>query len=444
MNRFASLGSLALALCIANACSDTTTSPLFAPGSTAASKGSGGGGGGKTSNIFISTASLQGTSLTISGVGATPNSNMTVNGVVMGTSNSSGSFTINNASFTSTSCSVVVGDATRATVTTALSPCTPGPSAPGATPVASSPRGGGAVVQPFTLSWTQATAAATHVAYNWQIATSSNFTQLVLQGSANAPTTESDALSGLQNGTYWWRVQQVSQDASGNQTQEAWSAPESFVVNGSVAGTPDAPAFTFPASGAQYHPFESFYPKWTSVANAASYRIEYSLDANFTPGSSEAGTHVKTATVDTMTFGNPITLFARVRGISANGVLSVASTPIKIVITYSAPIGPPPVLIGPPNGAVVGQPIKFTWNDVQNPQLDGYTIEISMDKGFRGDCAGAEYCSLTVNGPSFNLADIGLTLPPGTHYWRVQSIQGSASPTLPALTAWSTVFSFVV
>jgi hypothetical protein len=442
MKKFASLGSLAFALCLASACTDST-SPILAPGSAATSKGSG-GGGGKTSSIFINTASLQGTSLSISGVGATPNSNMTVNGVVMGTSNSSGSFTINNAAYTGTACSVVVGDASRATVTATLSPCTPGQTAPGSTPSTSSPVGGASVVQPFTLSWSQATAAQAAVAYNWQIATSSNFTQLVLQGSTNAPTTVSDALSGLPNGTYWWRVQQVSQDQFGNQTQDPWSSPASFVVNGSAAGTPDAPAFTFPANGAQYHPLEMFYPKWTSVANAASYRIEYSLDASFTPGSSEAGSRVTTATVDTMTFGNPITLFARVRGISGSGVLSVPSTPIKIVITYSAPIGPAPVLIGPANGAVVAQPIKFTWNDVQNPQLDGYTIMISMDKGFKGDCAAAEYCSLTVNGPSFNLADIGLTLPPGTHYWRVQSAQGDASPTTPALTAWSTVFSFIV
>jgi hypothetical protein len=145
-----------------------------------------------------------------------------------------------------------------------------------------------------------------------------------------------------------------------------------------------------------------------------------------------------------MRFGNPITLFARVRGVSASGVLGVASAPITIAITYNAPIGPAPVLIGPANGATVSQPIVFSWHDVQNPQPEGYTIMISMDKGFKGDCSAAEYCSLTVDGTSFNLADIALTLPPGTHYWRVQSVQGDASPLLPALTAWSTVFSFTV
>jgi hypothetical protein len=439
MNKFASIGSLALALCLATACQDAT-SPIVAAGSTAASKG----GGGKTSNIFINLASLQGTSLSISGVGAAPNASMTVDGVVMGSSNSAGSFTINNAAFTSTACSVIVGDGGHSPVTTALSPCTPGPTAPGSTPSPVGPLGGASVVQPFTLSWSQATAAAAPVAYNWQIGTSSSLTQLVLQGSTNAPTTVSDALSGLTNGTYWWRVQQVSQDAFGNQTQEAWSDPTSFVVTGSVDGTPGAPAITFPLSGAEYHPLEFFYPKWTAVANAASYRIEYSLDANFTPGSSEAGSKVTTATVDTMRFGNPITLFARVRGISGNGVLGVPSAPVTIVITYKAPIGPAPVLIGPANGAQVGQPITFTWQDVENPQPEGYTIEISTDKGFKGDCVTAEYCNISVDGPSFNLADIGLILPPGTHYWRVQSIQGDASSLTPALTAWSKAFSFTV
>jgi hypothetical protein len=136
-----------------------------------------------------------------------------------------------------------------------------------------------------------------------------------------------------------------------------------------------------------------------------------------------------------------------VRGLSASGVRGVPSKAIRVLVTYSAPIGPPPSLLSPAVGARGQLPMTFTWTDVQNPQPEGYTLQISRDSKFTGGCAPPiEYCNMLITGTSYMVvaSNQGFSLPSGTHYWRVQSIQGSSSPTLPALTAWSQVRSFVV
>lgn len=443
MRQLSQLGTLALLL-VVGCRDDTAPAPTpVGPSVARASKGSGGGSGGGTVGIVVTSASLVGTALSVNGVGARPSVSISVNGAVMGAANSVGSFTITNAGFTSATCAVAVSDGVSST-NAALSPCTPAGSAAGA-PRPLAPVAGAAVLQPVTLSWSAATAATPLLGYNWAIATTSGFTSVVLQNSTNAPITQ-DTFSGLPNGTYWWRVQAVEQGtpASGP-VQGAWSAPISFTITGAAAGTPGAPTITFPASGAQYHPHESFYPRWTAVANASAYEVEYSLDAAFTPGASDFTPKVTTSTGDTLTVGNPLTLWARVRGISAAGVRGVPSATVRVVITYTAPIGPPPTLLAP-LGAQGQLPITFRWTAVQNPQLEGYTLQIASEPTFRGNCTGIEYCNLLITGTSYTVVawNGGFALPRGTHYWRVLSTQGDASPTLPALTAWSKVGTFVV
>jgi hypothetical protein len=62
------------------------------------------------------------------------------------------------------------------------------------------------------------------VAHNWQISTTTSFAQRVAIDSTMGET--QDTVSGLANGTYFWRVQAVN-----NQFQQGpWSAPQSFTV----------------------------------------------------------------------------------------------------------------------------------------------------------------------------------------------------------------------
>src|SRR5829696_3249075 len=81
---------------------------------------------------------------------------------------------------------------------------------PAAAPTAPSPIAppdGASVTVPFKISWSSAlNPAEINGGYNWQVSKSSSFSTLVLADSTNPATTE-DTVSGLTNGTYFWRVQ---------------------------------------------------------------------------------------------------------------------------------------------------------------------------------------------------------------------------------------------
>src|SRR6185369_14083869 len=98
-------------------------------------------------------------------------------------------------------------------------------------PSAVSPADGASVTEPFTISWTAVSDPTGIVAYNWQVSSSSGFTSVLLQNSTNGATQAS--VSGLANGTYFWRVQAVN----GAFEQGAWSLPRSFTVTG-AGGAP--------------------------------------------------------------------------------------------------------------------------------------------------------------------------------------------------------------
>src|SRR5438093_11746842 len=89
-----------------------------------------------------------------------------------------------------------VGSAARVS---AVPPPAPEPLAPAA---------GASVQEPFTISWSSVSDPSGIVAYNWQVSSSSSFTPVVLQNSTNGPTTAA-TVTGLAQGTYFWRVQAV-------------------------------------------------------------------------------------------------------------------------------------------------------------------------------------------------------------------------------------------
>src|SRR6476646_9918975 len=86
-------------------------------------------------------------------------------------------------------------------------------------PSLDSPSDGAVITEPSTISWTAVTDTSGIIGYNWQVSSSSGFTSLLLQSSTNGAT--QDTVSGLADGTYFWRVQAVN----GNLVQGAWSQP---------------------------------------------------------------------------------------------------------------------------------------------------------------------------------------------------------------------------
>src|SRR5215211_122309 len=125
-------------------------------------------------------------------------------------------------------------------------PTVAGPPAP--TPIA--PANGAQVTVPFTISWSAVSDPRGIVAYNWRISPSSSFSPVIQLNSTSGQT--QDTVSGLVNGTYYWRVQAVN----GDFVQGAWSATRSFTVTGANSGAPGTPTLNPPKSGTAFHPME--------------------------------------------------------------------------------------------------------------------------------------------------------------------------------------------
>ena len=87
------------------------------------------------------------------------------------------------------------------------------PSLAAAAPAAPSPLApaeGASVTAPVTLSWTATIdPTATNGGYNWEVSATPTFAS-VIAFDATSPGETQDVVSGLPNGTYYWRVNAAS------------------------------------------------------------------------------------------------------------------------------------------------------------------------------------------------------------------------------------------
>jgi len=292
------------------------------------------------------------------------------------------------------------------------------------------PAAGATVQVPLTISWSAVSDPSGIIAYNWQVSASSSFTAVILQNSTSGQT--QDVVSGLANGTYFWRVQAVS----GAFVQGAWSSARSFTVNGAGPGAPGTPFLDPTKAYSTFHPFEVITFNWSAVPGATTYVLQAATDPSF-----PVTTRIQFDNIPTNTFsfaiGNPEGNYsARVFAVNANGIASQPSNVIAFSVFYNNPIGPPPSLVSPANGTTLTLPVTLTWADVPNPQPSGYELQIARDSAF----SSIEEDDPQLNGPSRTV----LSLTAGTKFWRVRSTQGDASPTTAAVTAWSTPRSFTI
>jgi hypothetical protein len=386
--------------------------------------------------VTVTRADLSGTSLRVEGT-ATANRDITVDGAVMGRSDSGGKFRISASGYTAPAdCTIDVNDATGPRTAT-LSGCTvrtPPPPPPGgpAAPVATGPADGASMTSPLTLSWSAVLdPGSQNGGYNWQIGTSPTFSQLVTRDSTT-PAVTSATVGGLVAGTYYWQVQAVT----GGLELSAYSAPRSFVVTGPGAGTLAAPVLAALAFGTTYHPMESFPFSWNAVPGAASYVVEASRDPGFPAPVELTFDNVPNPNYGLTMHGTLVGDWSlRVRAVDANRVQGPVSNVRTFTISYSAPVGPAPTLVSPPAGAVLELPILLDWNDVPNPQDLGYEVQVSRDSSF---------ATLEVQGPLTSSQYTLLGLSAGQKFWRVRASQGDSSATTAAMTAFSEVRSFTV
>jgi hypothetical protein len=292
------------------------------------------------------------------------------------------------------------------------------------------PASGTNLTSPLTISWSAVTDSSGILGYNWQVSTSSTFPTIALQNSTNVGITQ-DTVSGLPNGTYFWRVQAVS----GAFVKSAWSAARSFNITGAGAGQPGAPAMSPTKAYSTFHPFEVMTFNWSPVAGAASYVLQFSKDPSFPVTTTGTFNNIPDTTYSFST-ADEGSYSARVYAVNANGVAGVPSNTINYSVFYNNPIGAPPAPLSPANGASLTLPVQLAWTDVANPQPSGYELQIAKDSGFQQ----IEDDSPQLNNPNRTV----LSLTAGQKFWRVRSAQGDSSPTTAALTAWSAAGSFTI
>ena len=290
-----------------------------------------------------------------------------------------------------------------------------------------SPADGSTVGVPFIIAWTAVSDPSGIAGYNWQVSSSSAFTSVLLQSSTNGAL--QDTVSGLANGTYFWRVQAVS----GAFVQGAWSQPSSFTVTGADTG---APSLGPPRGYSTFHPSEVMTFTWSAVPDAATYVLQYSTDAGFSFSSRGEFNNIPDPTFS-FAIGNPEgNYFARVFAVDASGVLSPPSNVISFSVFYNNPLPPPPSPVAPANGTTLTLPVTISWTDVPNPQPSGYELQIARDSSFNS--IEVQDSQLTDSTRQI------LSLTSGTKFWRVRSAQGAASPTTAAVTNWSATGTFAI
>jgi hypothetical protein len=302
-----------------------------------------------------------------------------------------------------------------------------------ATPPAPSliaPASGASTTSPFTISWSAVSDPSGIAGYNWQLSASSSFATIVQQNSTNGNLTQ-DTVSGLANGTYFWRVQAVN----GAFVQSAWSASRSVSITGAGPGQPASPSMGPPKGYSTFHPLEVMTFNWSAVPGAASYILEFSQDSSFPVSTTGKINNIPNPTYS---FSTPDEGFysARVSAVSSSGIVSAPSNVINFSVFYNNPLPAPPSPLTPSSGATLTLPAQFAWTDVPNPQPSGYELQIAKDSNFT---------QVEEDDPQLNEAKrTVLSLTPGQKFWRVRSFQGDASPSTGAVTAWSAAGSFTV
>jgi hypothetical protein len=305
---------------------------------------------------------------------------------------------------------------------------TPAPSVPPA-PAIVAPANGASLVQPITLDWNSVSAAGGPIgSYTWQVSATSGFTSIIASGftdmesDPSIPTRTDARLSGLPNGTYFWRVKdtQLTGGATGS-VDSPWSAVWSFTVTG-LGPAPATPSFTTPANNAQFHVRESFKIQWTAVPGAHHYILEADDEPTFSYPLNLMLSPLNFGTQSGGLWGNALTAYYRVRAVSADGVCSLPSAPIKVQITNAAPVPAGVSQVSPVDGASVQLPFFFDWSDTPNPQVPGYELSVNTSSSF---AIGSDVLTITPTRSDYMVTrDL---LAPGNYFWRVRAWHGDVA-----------------
>src|SRR5262252_1228819 len=307
---------------------------------------------------------------------------------------------------------------------------TPSPTATPAAPpppVLVAPANGASLIQPITLDGDPVSAPGGPIgSYTWQVGTTSAFTTVIASGFTNMdsdpsiPTRTADKVSGLPNGTYFWRVKCTQLGPNGG-VDSPWSTVRSFTVTG-PGPAPATPSFITPANNAQFHLVESFNIQWSSVVNAQSYILEADDEPTFSYPLTLTLAPINFGTQSGAIWGNPLTIYYRVRAVSVDGVRSLPSTTRTVQITNAAPIPAGVSPVAPASGASVQLPFFVDWTDTPNPQVPGYDLEFNTSPNF-----GLATMALLLSPSRSDYMITRDLLAPGNYFWRVRALHGDVA-----------------
>jgi hypothetical protein len=234
------------------------------------------------------------------------------------------------------------------------------------------------------------------------------------------PTRTADKVSGLPNGTYFWRVKCTQLGPNGG-VDSPWSTAQSFTVT-SLGPAPATPSFITPANNAQFHVREGFNIQWSSVVNAQYYLLEADDEPTFSYPLNLTLAPIYFGTQSGALWGNPLTIYYRVRAVSVDGVRSLPSATVAVQITNAAPIPAGVSPVAPASGATAQLPFFADWSDTPNPQVPGYDLEFNTSPNF----ALATQALLVSPSRSDYMITRDL-LTPGNYFWRVRALHGDVA-----------------
>ena len=293
-------------------------------------------------------------------------------------------------------------------------------------PTLVAPANGAALVQPIALQWSAVVDPDGPIgSYIWQASTTSGFTVVTASGFTDTrngdPVPTQDRVSGLPNGTYFWRVKATQMvGGSVGSIDSAWSAVRSFTITGLGPAPSGTPSITGPVSGSRFHAYETFKITWTAVSDAQYYVLEADDEPSFSYPFTLSTSPMEFGTSFGAGWGNEIpNIYYRVRAVSVDNVRGLPSAVLNVKITNTAPVPPAPTPLSPAGGATVSLPFTFDWSDTANPQIPGYDIDVDDEPTFSGT-----FGVLLVQNISRSDYTLVSDLAPGTYYWRVRALHG--------------------
>jgi hypothetical protein len=265
------------------------------------------------------------------------------------------------------------------------------PKAPTSAPILLQPATGAAVntVTP-TLSWQPVINALT---YHVQVAANSTFTNLLQD--VEVVNALFFTTQGLNEGTYYWRVQAYNDSIQRN--AGPWSVVRSFTVD--ITGPSGAPVLISPTPNATSSTDRPLF-RWLPVSGATLYEIQLDTSLSFAVPTSFIGTALSYTPPGPLL---PTTYYWRVRGRDKAGNVGLWSDVYGVVINPSASAA---LVL---NVYTTRSP-ALTW--LARSGVSSYEVVISNSPSFINPIFTASPTTATVTPPP---------LPNGVWYWRVRA-----------------------